>query len=1101
MLRRIAVVSVSLLVLFGASSALGAEQSEGGGGPPSISELEQFASAAEDVETDVDAEIADARAALDEGKPRLAQEILDGLPVENMGEEQTAQAAALAQEAQEAVAELEKAEAAAEEVPRDQAKQARSLQEELTRKWKAQMEARQARAAELVKQGRYLLHYESKPREAYDLAKRALLLDPNSQEALQLKIDAGVDIGVPEEEARFAADKMQQLPSVREQSARQALENALARGRRLASEGKYELAIEQLRNARFIVESLAAYMDVSQQRQEVEQLLQAAQQDYTGQQRELKAQQKVEAEQRAEQWAERIAAEERKERGRQVEEVLDLVEQAEYRKAYELLETMEAEDPSDDLVRRLRVEAAEVRHEDMVQRSAADMRRGDLQWEVWEQERLVIPERLVEHPDKFYWDRIVTQRVPDERMAEIRPEGYTGYDRVAELYPSTAIEAEAAKTQEIQQALQDVYEFPFQDTPLTEVKEYLEQVTDVQFLLYQQDLPPTLITFDLQTSLENALDQITELASTSLKPVTWKVEGNTIKIGAPWRLGKRRETEYVLRVYSVLDLLMSFEDTGEGGGAPGGGGGGGGLGGQFDTNAVAAQAGGGGGAVGGAGTLASRVSALQALLQRVCADQGWVDVLGAIGTSTGAGGAAPGGPGGPGGAGGFGFSPQFAGTYQTPAQFPGGGGTSRGYGPPAGFGGPSGFGPPAGAGAPGGEGAAGQAEAAGTAPAQPPAAGFLPQNPGHLIVYDTPAVHQCIERVLKDLRATMKIQIHVDVRLLGVNSDFLREVGFQWDSFAWQPDDLATGLFDTFDSGVGVVSPAYGSFQVQPTPEDFTLFTDLADNLAVSRGTTAFPLTLGQEVPELSVDEDTGVVTFENPQILSAATPFIGTNLSSGTTGLNLNLGWENSLFNLTGFLRLAHQKSKSRTISAPQIMLANGQQSSISSSSERDIEEYEVDENILVPVVGDDPLESELNLPIRAVASDDLRYVFLELAFGLSSSDLWRQVQFTTFVGQPGGDGGASGATVQNTLALQQEQSTSLQTTVGVPDRGTIIAGGLTQQVTSRQDEAGVPILSKIPILKRLFSSEREDFTRSTTFVIAKPTIVMLNEEESYVD
>ena len=66
----------------------------------------------------------------------------------------------------------------------------------------------------------------------------------------------------------------------------------------------------------------------------------------------------------------------------------------------------------------------------------------------------------------------------------------------------------------------------------------------------------------------------------------------------------------------------------------------------------------------------------------------------------------------------------------------------------------------------------------------------------------------------------------------------------------------------------------------------------------------------------------------------------------------------------------------------------------------------------------------------------------------------------------------------------------------MGVPDRGVLIVGGLSK-ATRSQAEGGLPFLDKLPIIKRLFSAETEQIDRSTLFIVVKPTIIILDEEE----
>jgi type II secretory pathway component GspD/PulD (secretin) len=71
-----------------------------------------------------------------------------------------------------------------------------------------------------------------------------------------------------------------------------------------------------------------------------------------------------------------------------------------------------------------------------------------------------------------------------------------------------------------------------------------------------------------------------------------------------------------------------------------------------------------------------------------------------------------------------------------------------------------------------------------------------------------------------------------------------------------------------------------------------------------------------------------------------------------------------------------------------------------------------------------------------------------------------------------------------------------TLKTMVSVPDGGTLLIGG--QKLASEAEiEAGVPILSKIPILKRLYSSRSMVKDEQTLLILIKPKILIHSEQE----
>src|SRR5690606_32820082 len=75
-------------------------------------------------------------------------------------------------------------------------------------------------------------------------------------------------------------------------------------------------------------------------------------------------------------------------------------------------------------------------------------------------------------------------------------------------------------------------------------------------------------------------------------------------------------------------------------------------------------------------------------------------------------------------------------------------------------------------------------------------------------------------------------------------------------------------------------------------------------------------------------------------------------------------------------------------------------------------------------------------------------------------------------------------------TLQLPILEVNTIRTTVSVPDKGTILLGGQ-RIVNEREIEIGVPVLSKIPVLNRLFTNRSIDKLDRTLLILIKPTII----------
>src|SRR5204863_2804557 len=74
--------------------------------------------------------------------------------------------------------------------------------------------------------------------------------------------------------------------------------------------------------------------------------------------------------------------------------------------------------------------------------------------------------------------------------------------------------------------------------------------------------------------------------------------------------------------------------------------------------------------------------------------------------------------------------------------------------------------------------------------------------------------------------------------------------------------------------------------------------------------------------------------------------------------------------------------------------------------------------------------------------------------------------------------------------------QITQVRTTVSVPDGGTLLLGGQTLSGEIEREE-GVPVLSKIPFLKRLFTNRSYVKDDQILLILVKPTIVIQREQE----
>jgi general secretion pathway protein D len=84
------------------------------------------------------------------------------------------------------------------------------------------------------------------------------------------------------------------------------------------------------------------------------------------------------------------------------------------------------------------------------------------------------------------------------------------------------------------------------------------------------------------------------------------------------------------------------------------------------------------------------------------------------------------------------------------------------------------------------------------------------------------------------------------------------------------------------------------------------------------------------------------------------------------------------------------------------------------------------------------------------------------------------------------------------NGTTIQQPEFlfTTVTTTVSVPDGGTVLLGGI-KRLREGRNEFGVPILSKIPYINRLFKNVGLGRTTDSLMLMVTPRIIIQEEEE----
>jgi type II secretory pathway component GspD/PulD (secretin) len=250
-------------------------------------------------------------------------------------------------------------------------------------------------------------------------------------------------------------------------------------------------------------------------------------------------------------------------------------------------------------------------------------------------------------------------------------------------------------------------------------------------------------------------------------------------------------------------------------------------------------------------------------------------------------------------------------------------------------------------------------------------------------------------------------------------------------------------------------------------------------------------------------------------------------------------------------FVRAAQGDTRTNVMFAPKVTLFNGQAATVSNTTTRPFV-VSVTPTVGVFAVGFTPVIQEIpsgvQMRVAAVVSADRRFVRLSVFPQFTTITEVFTFTFLSAPGQQGAQGAGGGSsgtagsagfgggtsgsqgfggiggssttsttgtsgtsgtstTTTNSLAvgnitIQQPvfQQVTVITTVSVPDGGTVLLGGI-KTLREGRNEAGVPILNKIPYINRLFRNTGVGRETESLMLMVTPRIIIQEEEEELLE
>ncbi|MBI4616860.1 MAG: hypothetical protein HY720_24820 [Planctomycetes bacterium] len=398
---------------------------------------------------------------------------------------------------------------------------------------------------------------------------------------------------------------------------------------------------------------------------------------------------------------------------------------------------------------------------------------------------------------------------------------------------------------------------------------------------------------------------------------------------------------------------------------------------------------------------------------------------------------------------------------------------------------------------------------------------------GRLIIRHTNEVHAEIERLLMQLRQSTGLLVSIETRFLTVRDDFLQDIGVDFRGLGAQSprgNSIQRRAF-RFPGVNPVVAPALQAAdrmgRVTPNINPLLFFNSAGmdsatgeSNLRSARGgfrRTTASLQKNWGLVDAPMDDvlfgvpgapagvgtdNTAGISFDNGDTNDVrgriehlfATAFGTTSILTNSGGLNLQFGFLDEV-GLNMILKAVEKSERINLLTAPRVTAFNTQRANVAVLRQFGyIKDFDVQvaQNATVadPIIG--IVQDGVVLDVKPVISADRKFITMELQPAFAEVDLPLR-QFVTTLGQTG---------QAVTIELPRVVLRKVQTTVTIPDGGTILIGGLTD-FQEKERTSDVPFFKRVPFLSFFFAKKQKLTFRSNLVVLVRAEIVYWKEIE----
>jgi type II secretory pathway component GspD/PulD (secretin) len=353
-----------------------------------------------------------------------------------------------------------------------------------------------------------------------------------------------------------------------------------------------------------------------------------------------------------------------------------------------------------------------------------------------------------------------------------------------------------------------------------------------------------------------------------------------------------------------------------------------------------------------------------------------------------------------------------------------------------------------------------------------------------LVINQTPDIQEQVAELLDSLRRLQDMEVAVEVRIINVEETFFERIGMDFSLNL--PGQKTVTLQNQLTTGVFQPAGLLNTLDVRGPIVGLTPAGNFTKDLDIPIAATSF----NRAIP-----------------------PFGYPNSPGNNGGLSLGLAFLNDI-QVFMFMEAAQGDRRTNVMTAPKLTLFNGQTSTIFVSDFQffvtDVNVFSINGQLVFQPINtafpigpsNDPAAtgvSGISLAIQAVVSADRRFVRLNLNPIMESLASATVPLFpVTVIVTPTFEGGFVGQPLPFTQFIQQPKLSvvDIRTTVQVPDGGTVLLGGL-KSLSEGRNEAGPPVLSKIPYINRLVKNTGYGREATSMMIMVTPRIIINAEEE----